>query len=144
MWTIWLAVVLLLACGDEPADLPVQPCRPAAEEAGLIAQRLTGGATELRSPTAVPLNHPVGQYSLIVAGEVQGEAGAWAVGPWLGGVRILAVDHVARHWSDWGTAIPDDSPAGKQRTELARRPEVEAARACVGAGSARSRSSGTE
>lgn len=137
MRKIWLAVVLLVACGGDGADpAPLQPCRPAAEEGGLVAQRLTGGATELRWPTAVPLNRPVGQYSLIVAGEVGGEVGAWGVGPWLGGVRILAVDPTARRWSDWGAAIADDTAAGAQRTELAGRPELEAARACVSAASA--------
>lgn len=130
-------MVLLVACGGDAAEpAPLQPCRPAPEEAGLIAQRLTGGPTELRSPTAVPLNRPVGQYSLIVAAEVEGEVGAWGVGPWLGGVRILAVDPVARRWSDWGAAIADDTAAGKQRTDLAGRPEVQAARACVSAASA--------
>jgi len=130
--TIWLMLALLVACGHgEPAPPPVQPCRPATEEAGLIAQRLADGATEIARAQAVPLNRPVGQYVLIVAGEVDGEIGAWGVGPWIGGARILAVDAVALHQVDWGAAIADDSAAGKQRSQLARRAELEAARACV-------------
>lgn len=124
------AVLAALAgCGAAPEEQRALPhCRPAVEEAGLIAERVMGSLAE---PQAVPLDPPVGQYVLLVAAQVQGEVGVWAVGPWLGGARILAVDAAARRHSEWGTAIADSSPAGKQRKELAGRREVEAVRACV-------------
>ncbi len=127
------ALVVLLACDrGEPARTgPRQPCRAAEAEAGLIAQQLRGGVAGLQGAKALPLEPPVGQYALVVVGEVEGEVGVWAVGPWLGGARILAIDGAARRWSDWGTAIDDDSPAGRQRSELSKRPEVELVRACV-------------
>ena len=129
-----LALVLAVvpACGRPASDRGSAAfrCEPGDDQAALIAQRLTSGATEARDGRAIRLDPPVGQYVYVVAARVQGEVGVWAVGPWLGGARIMAVDDVARRWSDWGTAIPDDSPAGSQRSQLASRPEVAAVRVC--------------
>jgi hypothetical protein len=134
-----LSVIGCSTGGGPRADrVPVaERCQPADEQAGLIADRLTNGATELRRPRAVELHPPEGQYELVVAAEVVGEGltsgtiGVWGVGSWLGGARIMGIDDVARRWSDWGAAIPSRSPAGEQRSRMAARPEVEAARACV-------------
>ncbi len=126
-------LMLLAACrSTEPRTGAVErSCQPADDQAGLISERLTNGAEALHGPKLVRLEPPVGQYAYVVAAEVEGEIGVWGVGPWLGGARVLSVDDVARRWSTWGTAIPDDSPAGRQRAELARRPEVATVRACV-------------
>ncbi len=131
-----VALVLAAAVGCR-GPAPASPasgdfiCEPAHEQAGLIGERLTHGATELRDARAVRIDPPLGQYEYVVAARVQGEVGTWAVGPWLGGARIMSLDTVARRWSDWGSAISDRSAAGQQRKELSARPEVVAARACV-------------
>ncbi len=126
-------VALAAACGSTEAPLGAVDgsCESGADQAGLITERLANGAEELQDPKLVRLEPPVGQYAYVVAAEVEGEIGVWGVGPWLGGARVLSVDDVARRWSTWGTGIPDDSPAGRQRTELARRPEVATVRACI-------------
>lgn len=127
------AVAAVAGCGEPAAELVrgSPPCRPADEQAGLIAERLSNGATELRRAMAVRLEPPVGQYAFVVAAEVQGEVGVWAVGPWIGGVRIMGLDAVAHRWTDWGTAISSGSAAGEQRSRLASRPEAAAVRSCV-------------
>lgn len=128
-----VGIMLLAACrstGSQP-DAVEPSCESGEDQAGLISERLAHGADELHDAKLVRLDPPVGQYAYVVAAEVEGEIGVWGVGPWLGGARVLSVDDVAQRWSTWGTAIPDDSPAGRQRAELARRPEVATVRACV-------------
>ena len=80
---------------------------------------------------------PVGQYAILVAARLDGSApdrpiGVWALGSWLGGARVMAIDGPARRWSDWGRAVADRSAAGQQRSRIAARPEVLAVRACMG------------
>ncbi len=129
----------LAGCGDRPpvaTGKPDGPCLDGAQQADVIAQRLAGGATSLGRAQAVALDPPFENYLFIVAAEVHTPdaaptAGVWATGSWLGGARVMALDEHARRWSDWGSAIPADSPAGKQRSRMATRSEVDRARACV-------------
>ena len=94
------------------------------------------GATALRPAQAVALDPPLDNYFYVVAAAVEGpdaegQVGVWGTGSWLGGARVMALDENARRWSDWGTAISSQTPAGKQRSRLAARREVERAKACL-------------
>ena len=132
-------LAILVACHHPPA-VPAQTptCQPADEQAALVAGRLVNGATGLSGAQAVPLDPPVGQCAILVAARIDGASGSavpvgvWALGSWLGGARVMAIDGPARRWSDWGTAVADRSAAGQQRSRIAARPGVVAARGCMG------------
>jgi len=137
--TAWMAALTVLVACNDPIAAPARPptCEPADEQAALVAGRLANGATGLSGAQAVPLDPPVGQYAILVAARLDGSApdrpiGVWALGSWLGGARVMAIDGPARRWSDWGRAVADRSAAGQQRSRIAARPEVLAVRACMG------------
>jgi hypothetical protein len=132
-----LAVALVLAgCGRTRVTARAPECLAGEDEAALIAVRLTNGATGLGRAQAVRIDPPVGQYVSLVAAEIEGPqpppVGVWALGSWLDGARVMAIDAAARQWSDWGAAVTDASAAGHQRAALARRPEIALARRCMG------------
>lgn len=133
-----LLVLTTAGCGDgagRSEGASNGPCLDGGQQAGVIAERLVGGATSLGAAQAVALDPPYQNYFYVVAAEIQGtdgQIGVWATGSWLGGARVMALDENARRWSDWGTAISEESPAGRQRSRLARRAEVDRVRGCVG------------
>ncbi|MDP8938668.1 MAG: hypothetical protein M3O23_13240 [Actinomycetota bacterium] len=131
-----LAVGLVAAgcgAGDGPAA-PTGPfeCRAAEGEAALIATGLVDPAAPVTDPRAVALDPPVFAYTVVVAARVGGEVGAWAMGSHATGARVFALDDTARRTTTWGAAVEPDSPPDQQRQRVAVRPEVEAARRCVG------------
>ena len=102
-----------------------------------MADGMKDGAA-LRKPFAVPLDPPIGNYRSVVAAEVDGggapagdgQVGAWGTGAG-GGGPVSALDDTAQRYSTWGEEARDGSPADRMRDQVAARPEVAAAKACV-------------
>ena len=112
-------------------------CRPADVEAASMADGMKDGAA-LRKPFAVPLDPPIGNYRSVVAAEVDGggapagdgQVGAWGTGAGAGS-PVSALDDTAQRYSTWGEEASEGSPADRMRDQVAARPEVAAAKACV-------------
>ena len=129
-------MIVATGCGGSGDRAPAGPfeCRPADGEAALIASGLVDPAAAVARPRAVVLDPPEYAYTVVVAAEVGGQVGAWALGSHATGARVFALDDVARRATTWGAAVDPGSPPDQQRQKVAARPEVEAARRCVGAG----------
>lgn len=106
-------------------------CRPAEQETALVAQGLVDPAAVLAGARAVALDPPEFAYTLVVAADVGGQVGTWALGGHATGARVFALDDVARRTTAWGAAVDEGSPPDQQRRRVAARPEVEAARRCM-------------
>ena len=128
-----VAMIAGTGCGRPGSGAPSGPfeCRPADAEAALIASGLVDPAATVARPRAVVLDPPEYAYSLVVAADVGGQVGAWALGGHATGARVFALDDVARRSTSWGAAVEPGSPPDRQRQRVAARPEVDAARRCV-------------
>ena len=126
-------MLIAIGCGGSGGGAPAGPfeCRPADAEAALIASGLVDPAATVGTPHAVVLDPPVYAYTLVVAADVGGQVGAWALGSHATGARVFALDDVARRTTNWGAAVDPGSPPDRQRQRVAARPEVDAARRCV-------------
>lgn len=115
------------------------PCLPAVSQMGAILGRLKGGASGLRRPYAVTLEPPIGTLRFVVVAEIDGagalngdgQVGVWAMAATDGSGLTLPIDETALRYSTWGQDETKGSPADQLRDQIAARPEVFSAKACI-------------
>lgn len=124
---------------SEASAVYVSPCLPAISQMGAILGRLKGGASGMRRPYAVALEPPVGTLRFVVVAEIDGagalngdgQVGAWAMAATDGTGLTLPIDETALRYSTWGENETKGSPADQLRDQIAARPEVISAKACI-------------
>ncbi len=147
-WSLCLATGALIIgavaggrFGDEPRvfDQATGSCQAADAPVRRLLEGLKGGAAALRSANSVALDPPVGRFRFVVAAEIDGpgalaaesRVGAWASSAADGSGLLLALDEDAQRYSTWGEAASGVNVSEALRVEVAARPEVETAKACV-------------
>lgn len=93
----------------------------------------------MRRPYAVALEPPVGTLRFVVVAEIDGagalngdgQVGAWAMAATDGTGLTLPIDETALRYSTWGENETKGSPADQLRDQIAARPEVISAKACI-------------
>lgn len=129
---------------EEPRDSTQQDsqfeCRDAdtALVEGIASGLTVHGGGALEQATAVTVvperRNDQGWPETIIAAQITGEGMDGVVGAWATaetGGPIMAIDTMAREFSDWGAAAQPGSRAADVRDTIADFPEVEAAKGCV-------------